>query len=500
MVVYSINQGLGWASSGVEYAQSYRANLLRNIGETFKFIFTEMFQMDSIQQLSQHIGFKDNEVIWLYSYFTDIGIEETTYTLAELEQTFTDQIIKVDNEGDKIRYHFTNDKFATVYFLKHSNNIVHRVEYVSSGKLIRKDYFTASKLFSEYYAPKDDRAYLYQRKFFNKDGRVAYEEIIDGDHSIFKIHNQILCSKEEFIAYFIKSLKLTKSDMMIVDRATTIGQAVFRNVGAGKVGVVIHAEHFSENLTDDKHILWNNFYEYQFSNVDRVDFFICSTDAQNKLLQEHFNHYYNKKANIYTIPVGSLDELKTNDKRNKYALVTASRLAPEKNVDWLVRAVIKAKQVLPQLTFDIYGSGGEGAKISQIINENTASDYITLKGHHNLTEIYQNYEVYLSASTSEGFGLTLMEAVGSGLLMIGLDVRYGNQTFITNGKNGYLIPKETDDENTLVDLLSQAIIKLFTENNIEDLHQHSYAIAKSFLKTEVENKWKQLIQEVTGHA
>ena len=41
-------------------------------------------------------------------------------------------------------------------------------------------------------------------------------------------------------------------------------------------------------------------------------------------------------------------------------------------------------------------------------------DYIHLKGHANLEKIYKNYEVYLSASTSEGFGLTLMEAIGSG--------------------------------------------------------------------------------------
>ncbi len=30
-----------------------------------------------------------------------------------------------------------------------------------------------------------------------------------------------------------------------------------------------------------------------------------------------------------------------------------------------------------------------------------AADYIHLKGHANLEEIYKNYEVYLSASTSE---------------------------------------------------------------------------------------------------
>ncbi len=45
-------------------------------------------------------------------------------------------------------------------------------------------------------------------------------------------------------------------------------------------------------------------------------------------------------------------------------------------------------------------------------------------------EIYNDYELFLSASTYEGFGLTLMEAVGSGLGMIGLNVNYGNSTFI----------------------------------------------------------------------
>ena len=51
-----------------------------------------------------------------------------------------------------------------------------------------------------------------------------------------------------------------------------------------------------------------------------------------------------------------------------------------------------------------------------------------------MSQIYVGYELYLTASTSEGFGLTLMEAVGSGLPLIGFDVRYGNQTFIDDGK------------------------------------------------------------------
>ena len=39
MTIYNINLGIGWASSGVEYAQIYRAKLLRSVGLEAKFIF-----------------------------------------------------------------------------------------------------------------------------------------------------------------------------------------------------------------------------------------------------------------------------------------------------------------------------------------------------------------------------------------------------------------------------------------------------------------------------
>lgn len=39
---------------------------------------------------------------------------------------------------------------------------------------------------------------------------------------------------------------------------------------------------------------------------------------------------------------------------------------------------------------------------------------------------------------------SLLEAVGSGLAMIGFDVPYGNPTFIDNKENGYLLPYDED--------------------------------------------------------
>ncbi|WP_337619594.1 hypothetical protein [Holdemanella sp.] len=90
-MIYNFNLGIGWASSGVEYAQIYRAKMFRNIGVDAKFVFTDMFPQENIEHMTKNIGFEDSEVIWLYTFFTDFKTAPVTYTLSDLEKTFTNQ-------------------------------------------------------------------------------------------------------------------------------------------------------------------------------------------------------------------------------------------------------------------------------------------------------------------------------------------------------------------------------------------------------------------------
>ena len=62
-MIYNFNLGIGWASSGVEYAQSYRAVMLRDIGADAKFVFTDMISAENIEHLTRNIGFLDSEII-----------------------------------------------------------------------------------------------------------------------------------------------------------------------------------------------------------------------------------------------------------------------------------------------------------------------------------------------------------------------------------------------------------------------------------------------------
>lgn len=56
-MIYNFNLGIGWASSGVEYAQIYRARMFRNIGVDAKFVFTDMFPSENMEHMTKNIGF-----------------------------------------------------------------------------------------------------------------------------------------------------------------------------------------------------------------------------------------------------------------------------------------------------------------------------------------------------------------------------------------------------------------------------------------------------------
>ncbi|KAA9234413.1 MULTISPECIES: accessory Sec system glycosyltransferase GtfA [Aerococcus] len=501
MTIYNINLGIGWASSGVEYSQIYRSRIFDCLEEPAKFVFVDLILNENIAHFTQNIGFRDEDIIWMYLYFTDIKLRATSYRLADVKATLAHPIEEEKREGDQIvrLYYDHGHQYATCYLVEGSNDLVNRVEFVVNGYLVRKDYYSYTRFLSEYYAPKDSKAKLYLRRFFNEDGSVAYEEMVDGDHSCFKMSDAILYNKEELFAYFIQKLELTEEDVVILDRATGTGQAVFQYAPPAKIGVVIHAEHFSEGPTTDDYILWNNYYDYQFMHSDAVDFFIASTQAQKEVLDQQFAHYYDKKAKVYAIPVGSISELKYPQpgERQAFNLMTASRLAAEKHVDWLVEVVARVKPEIPQIHFDIYGKGAKENSLRELIKELGAEDYIQLRGHQNLEQIYQKYDLYFAGSTSEGFGLTLLEAIAAGLPIIGFEVNYGNVTFVEDGVNGYLIPYQPgDDPESYVENLANYLLKYYQEADRQAMQEASYQRAKDFLDEKIIAAWRNLLKEV----
>ena len=191
--------------------------------------------------------------------------------------------------------------------------------------------------------------------------------------------------------------------------------------------------------------------------------------------------------------------------RKTHSLLTVSRLVYNKRVEWVVAAVIEARKQIPDLTLDVYGNGDPAyeVQIKKRIEENDASSYIRMMGHCDMQNVYQDYEIYVSASVRESLGLSVMEAVGSGLAVVGLNVRYGNRLFVEPGRNGILVDFDAENSQNetavqeLIAKLSEAIIKLCSETtDLTACQEHSYRMAKCFLKENVEKQWMEVLEKI----
>ena len=493
-MIYSIHHFYSWVKGGVETGQAYRARIFREMGLEAKFIFATTFPDENIQHETEYLGFLDSEVIWLYGYFTDCRLSPVTYTLERLEESFGDRNFHFSREGTVAKYNFPDTGISySAYMADGAGDCVHRVMVFSNGNLIRKDYYTYCKIYSEYYAPVAGKASLYLRRFFNENGTAAYEEIIEGDLALYKFPDRILYSREELAGYLMSCLHLTEDDVVLIDgEPGMIDRAAFiQNSFPARVGFVLHSDHFLES--DEEHILWYGIYEYALAHPEKISFYITSTQAQSDLLREQLQKYKGVEAVVLTIPVMGLDELKMPaEPRRRHSLISAGRLSKAKQMDWVIEAVVKAKEKIPDLSLDIYGEGAERDNLCKLIDRRNCGGYVRLCGHQKLDEVYQKYEAYISGSSFvETFGITMLEAVGSGLALISFDIRYGSRIFIDEGENGYRVP--IGDEQKM----AEGIVRLFTEADREAFRRHSYEKAQLYLTGEVKRKWENVLCRTT---
>ena len=488
-MIYNFHHFYYWLKGGVETGQAYRAKVFRKLGLEAKFVFATTFPYNNIWKETEYLGFAESEVMWLYGFFTDCRNSSSPYTLEQLESTFTEKAYDFSKEGTIVKYRFTKaDSYYMVHMLDDNSGGIHRVEVIEEGHLLRKDFYTYCKIYSEYYVQKENRPHMCLRRFFHENGEVAFEEIAEEDGVLYKFPDRILYSREELVGYMMSQLHLTEKDVVLIDGEPGMIErsAFIVNAAPAKVGLVIHADHYIDY--DEEHIWWYGIYEYAFSHAEKIDFFITSTEAQSDLLREQFRKYKGIEPRVLTIPVMALDKLRVSDKpRRKHALISAGRLAPEKRMNWVIEAVVAAKAYVQDLSLDIYGEGAERQKLQNLIETLNCGEFVRLCGFQKLDEVYQKYDAYISASNVETFGVTLLEAVGAGLPIVGFDIKYGAWVFIEEGKNGYKAPWGD------VEGLTKGIVKLFTEADIESFRQHSYEKAKSYLAEEVEKRWKELL-------
>lgn len=488
-MVYSFHHFYYWSKGGVETSQAYRTRLFRQLGIESKVIFATTFlQNDYVDEINS-LGYEASETMWLYGAFTDCKYTEYSYTYNQFKESigYVEYTEEDDGQCITIRIPESGIRYV-VELVKTDKRYIKKVIVLVNECLLRIDYYTDCRAYSDCYHPMNGSAEYYMRRFYNSDASIAYDVIKREEKEIYKFSDRVLFTREELVAYFFERLKLTQDDTVIIDcEPGNIDLSAFiDNAYPAKVVTFLHANHYV--FSDDDTICWYYFYEYAFAHPEKVNCFVVNTEIQRDLLEKQLEKYKSVNAKVVSIPASGIDSLiYPQEARKKHSIISAGRLAEEKHFDLLIKAVAKLREKYDDIKLDIYGEGSKKESLNNLIYELGCGDCIRLMGYKKLDDIYKKYDIYVSSSESETLGVTLLEALGSGLPLVALDAPYGAPNFVTDGETGFLVKKLESDE------YAETIEKLFEVSDMELFRFNAYEKAALYLTKENKMKWRSIL-------
>lgn len=124
------------------------------------------------------------------------------------------------------------------------------------------------------------------------------------------------------------------------------------------------------------------------------------------------------------------------------------RMAHEKNIAFLLRAMKQAIQTMPELLFVMAGEGPAEHWAWRWVERNGLSDNVIFVGYLDratqLLDCYRAADLFVFASRTETQGLVLLEAMALGTPVVSTAV-LGTKTVLCDGR-GVLIAKENEDD------------------------------------------------------
>ncbi|EJL7987213.1 glycosyltransferase family 4 protein [Staphylococcus pseudintermedius] len=146
-------------------------------------------------------------------------------------------------------------------------------------------------------------------------------------------------------------------------------------------------------------------------------------------------------APIFVVP-NMIDE-KRHHIMKKKQIIAAGRFEYEKGFDLLIQAVYEIQEDLRDFgyTVSIFGDGSEKEALQQQINFLRLQDLVFLRPttQHLSTYIAES-KITCIPSRNEGFGMTILEAMNQGSIVVSFDGNTGPKSLIQHSRNGFLVP------------------------------------------------------------
>jgi len=153
-------------------------------------------------------------------------------------------------------------------------------------------------------------------------------------------------------------------------------------------------------------------------------------------------------------------------------MVFVGRVAKEKSIDVILKAMPAVLESLPQAKFLIVGEGGFRDELERLADElgvKSACVFAGNKPWDTIGKYYQLGDVFVTASTSESQGLTYIEAMAAGVAVVAKrDMSI--EGVIVDGVTGYLFESDDDAAASIIKALADAEGRRdITQNALESI-------------------------------
>ena len=208
--------------------------------------------------------------------------------------------------------------------------------------------------------------------------------------------------------------------------------------------------------------------------VEYLTLFLCDKTIDELIVptnkaKELFKEKYKVKRDVHVIPTGidierfrkknvdklSLVKLKKNLSINMrdFIILYVGRIAKEKSIEFLIENFPDVLKKIPKAKMVIVGDGPDLKELMDLTSKLKLEDKIIFTGRvlwDDVPKYYVMSDVFVTASTSETQGLTVIEAMGASKPVVAIKDESFMQV-ITNKKDGLLF----EDEKEYVSLIEK---------------------------------------------
>lgn len=193
---------------------------------------------------------------------------------------------------------------------------------------------------------------------------------------------------------------------------------------------------------------------YRFFSRKFLDVGFCISPIMIKRMKKFHHHV------VYS-PNGIDSNVFINKRKvRKKIILAVGSLKPEKSFDNLILAFKKVKSIEDSYSLHIVGDGDLKSSLKSLIDKNGLNDDVLLCGNLNKTQLIEKYnesQIFILSSKSEGFPKVVLEAIFCGCKSVATDV----------GSVSTFLPKKYIIPNDSVKNISDYLLKIIMSENYD---------------------------------